>query len=195
MDSILKNSNEKVVLWTRQDKRMVDILEKDGIFRIKKEYIVEKNEDISDYYLKLYDWYVKKANEIVPKPSGATYPIWCSVDEKYMLRKIDDTVVIKLETDKSNIVFFDSTRWDYVLNHMYIPKDEEDQRKFRQLLKERGIHDEFSLVEGRYARFYPDIRQKIIDSWDRVFEIKKWNMFLVQANIWELKKEWILDIS
>ncbi len=195
MDNLLKNSNKKITLWTRQDERMLEILNREGVFRIKKEYIEEKNQDISDYYLKLYDWYVKKAKEIVPKPEGAKYPIWCSIDEKYMLRKIDNSVVIKLEIDTSNVVFFDSTRWDYVLNHMYIPKDEKDQEEFRQLLKDRGIQDEYSLIEGRYSRFYPDIRQQIIESWDRVFEIKNWNMFLVQANIWEIKQEWVLDIS
>jgi len=33
-----------------------------------------------------------------------------------------------------------------------------------------------------------------MDSWARVFEIDKWDIFRIQANIWEISPEMIKDI-
>ncbi|WP_253730197.1 DUF3841 domain-containing protein [Treponema sp. OMZ 790] len=33
-----------------------------------------------------------------------------------------------------------------------------------------------------------------MDSWTRIFDIDEWNIFKVQANIWQIKKEWIKTI-
>ena len=38
---------------------------------------------------------------------------------------------------------------------------------------------------------YPDEVKRIKDSWSRVFDIERWNVFDVQANIWHIKKEWV----
>ena len=36
--------------------------------------------------------------------------------------------------------------------------------------------------------------RKIKDSWERVFDIDNWNVRQVQANLWEIKKEWVKRI-
>ena len=41
---------------------------------------------------------------------------------------------------------------------------------------------------------YPEIEKKIRDSWVRIFDINNWSDFIVQANIWQIKKEWVLRI-
>lgn len=33
-----------------------------------------------------------------------------------------------------------------------------------------------------------------MDSWKRIFQIDRWNIFIVQANIWEIKEEQIKEI-
>lgn len=67
--------SEKIRLWTRQHKNVLEELETHGVYRVKKEYIMQKLDNISDYFLKLYNWYVSEAEKIVPRPEGVTYPI------------------------------------------------------------------------------------------------------------------------
>ena len=187
---------DTVTLWTRQDKRILEVLESKGRFIMDSAHIEEKQMDIAQYYLKLYNWFSDRASTHVDRPSDVKYPIWCSISEEYMLRKTEDTVVLKLEVPRKNVIYFNGGRWDMVLNHMYIPRDEEDDRAFKLELKNRGITNSFTLVDGPNANFYPDLKRKIIASWDRVFEIEDWNdIFTLQANIWEIPSKWILEIE
>ncbi|MCK9444805.1 MAG: DUF3841 domain-containing protein [Tissierellaceae bacterium] len=184
----------KVTLWTRQDIRSLKDLEEKGVHRIQKWYIEEQFEDISDHYIPLYRWFVNKANEKVPKPEGVEFPIWCSISEKSMLRPIVDSVVYVVDIDESEVIYFDGRKWDYVLNHLYLPKDEEDMENYKKEIERKGLKDSFSFIDGKYASFYPLEKKKVMDSWTRVFEIEDWNIFGVQANIWEIRKDMVKDI-
>jgi hypothetical protein len=77
---------DKVTLWTRQDKRSFDDLEKKGAIRITREHLEEKFDLISDHIIYLYKWFVNEAEKRVPKPEGVEFPICCSISEEYMLR-------------------------------------------------------------------------------------------------------------
>ena len=185
---------EKVILFTRQHENALRILDETGVFRIKPEWIKKKYDDISDHYMKLYDWLAMESARRVPKPPGVTYQIWCSVDEEYMLRESPGEIIFKLSIDKDKVIYFDSAKWDMILNHMYLPEDAEDEKKFYEELHSRGITNQFKLYDHEQARFYPDFKRRITDSWQRVFDIKDWNNFTVQANIWEFHTEDILEI-
>lgn len=185
---------ERVTLWTRQHMSSLNQLKKNGVYRAKKEYIEEYFEDIASYYLMLYSWFTEQASRIVPKPASVQFPIWCSVSEEYMLRPVEGTVVYVLEVRRNEIVYFDSTKWDWVLNHLYIPRDEEDLKRYREELKKKGFKDSFSFIDGKYAAAYPLERKKVMDSWMRIFEIDEWHPMRVQANIWEIREEQIKEI-
>lgn len=188
---------EKVKLWTRQNRKILDILENEGVFYSKKEYIVQKNDTLSPYYIELYDWFVDHASEIVDKPKNAQYPIWCSVSNEYMLRGVQGDVLIELEVDRDRIVYFDAQRWDLVLNHTYVAKDQKDAADFAQRIKSRGIKNSFSFLGDYYQRFYPDLVKEVMESWARVFDIdpEKADIFSLQANIWEIRSEDIVSIT
>lgn len=186
-------ATEMVKLWTRQDSRSLKQLEEKGIYRVKEQYIADQFDIITDYYLKLYQWFVDYASKMVPKPEGVTYPIWCAVDKRNMLRPIENTVVYELEVEKSKVIYFDGAKWDYVLNHIYIPKDEEDEKKYKEEMKRKGFDDIFSFIDGKYAH-HPFERKRVMDSWQRVFEIDEWNIFKIQGNIWEIQPEMIKNI-
>lgn len=188
-------SAEKIFLWTRQDRRMLEDLEKQGVFYVKRKYIEEKNEDLSEYYLRLYDWFVRAASKRVPQPEHKGYPIWCSISEEYMLRGIAGNILIKLCVEANRIIYFDSPKWDMVLNHMYLPENEADEEAFSRLLKSRGIKNSFQLLDESHRRFYPDLADRLIRSWDRIFDIKEWNIFYVQANLWEIRPEDIISVE
>lgn len=188
------NSRDKVTLWTRQDIKSLDYLKENGVIRIEKKHLVEKFDLISDHIIYLYKWFVDAADKIVPKPEGVEFPIWCSVSEEYMLRPTPTEVVYVIEVDKSEIIYFDGMKWDYVLNHHYIPRDEKDGEEYSRELENKGFKNSFSFIEGSTSHFYPEERKKIMDSWHRVFEIDQWDIFKIQANIWEIRPDMIKEI-
>lgn len=187
-------TGEKVTLWTRQDINSLEQLKKKGVIRIDRNHLLGKFDVISDYIIKLYRWFVHAAEKRVPKPEGVEFPIWCSISEENMLRPTEDTVVYVLEVDPAEVIYFDGTKWDYVLNHLYIPKDAADEAAYKKEMETRGHKNLFSFIEESTAHFYPRERRQVMDSWVRIFEIDTWDIFKVQANIWEIRPEMIKEI-
>lgn len=187
-------TDEKTILWTRQDEKSLVDLEKHGVFRNKEDYIRSNYDDIADHFISAYRWFTKEASKIVPKPQDVDFPIWCSISEEAMLRPIEGTVCYKIEIPKNDIIYFDGGKWDYVLNHIYIPKDDADQEEYIKELREKGFKDQFNFIEGKSAHFYPLEKKKVMDSWKRIFQIDRWNIFVVQANIWQIRQEQIREI-
>lgn len=190
----MDNKSDKVILWTRQHIKSLEELQINGVIRINRKHLEEKFDEITDYIAYLYNWFVQAAEKKVPKPEKIEFPIWCSVSEENMLRPTDDQVLYVLEVDKSEVIYFDGMKWDYVLNHHYIPKDEKDAEEYAKELEAKGFDNSFSFIDEKTAHFYPAERKKVMDSWYRIFEIEEWDIFKVQANIWEIRPEMIKDI-
>lgn len=188
------NTDHKVRLWTRQNKNILEELEEDSVYRVKKEYILEKMDTISDYYLNLYEWYARNAAGIVSKPEGAEYPIWLSTTSDMMLQPIDGTVVLEIEVDREKAIFTDLNKWGYVVNYFYLPTDPEDEERHNKELERFGIGDESSLIMGDKGNFYPLLKNKIMKSWERLFEPFDEKSTVSQATLWEIRKEWVVDI-
>ena len=180
-------------VWTRQDNRIVEIIENCGVYRCRGEYIDKKMDDFSDYYKKLYSWYTKRAERIVEKPEGVEFPIWVSIDEEMQLQPVEDTVIIELEVDERDVVITDMEKWGYIVNFFYVPLDEEDYGRHIKELDRYGIGDESALIMSGKGNFYPLLKQKIESSWDRLFEDYRLSD-IRQGTIWEIKKEWITRI-
>lgn len=185
---------DKVTLWTRQDIKSLEELKSNGVIRITKDHLYEKFEEITDYIVFLYKWFVLAAEKKVPKPENVEFPVWCSISEQNMLRPTENQIVYVLEVDKSEIIYFDGIKWDYVLNHHYIPKDDEDAIEYAKDLELKGFDNSFSFLDEKTSHFYPVERKKVMDSWHRIFDIDKWDIFRIQANIWEIRPEMIKDV-
>ena len=190
----LEASKNKVTLWTRQDIKSLEDLKSQGVIRIKRKHLEEKFDVITDYIAYVYNWFVKTADKMISKPDGVEFPVWCSISEENMLRPTEGQIVYVLEVDKSEIIYFDGYKWDYVLNHHYIPKDEKDAESYAKDIENKGFTNSFSFLDERTAYFYPEERKRVMDSWMRIFEIEHWDIFRVQANIWEIRPEMIKDI-
>ncbi|SKC46872.1 DUF3841 domain-containing protein [Maledivibacter halophilus] len=189
-----KYNTDKIKLWTRQNKEILNDLEKYGVYRVKEEYIKQKLDTITPFYLKAYKWYAKKASNIVEKPEGAEYPIWLSTTNNMMLQPTKDTVVLELEVDKKHVVITDQEKWGYVINYWYVPLDREDEKVHNKELEKFGISDESELFMTHKGNFYPLLRDKIKKSWDRLFDNNIRLCNLTQGTLWEIKKEWIRNI-
>lgn len=186
--------NEKVLLFTRQDERSLSMIERKGRFTNSRGNIEEKFEDISKFIIEPYNWFVKEAEKIVERPADVEYPIWCAVDRLGSLIPRGDTVLYVLEVPKEEIIYFDGMKWDFVLNEHYVPTDAEDLEKYQKDLKRKGIDNGYEFIRGTYAHMYPLETKKVLDSRIKIFDINNWDIYSVQANIWEIKKEWIKRI-
>lgn len=185
---------EYVNLYTRQHENSLYELEHNGIVRNKKLYVELHMRDISDFFLEKYDLFVEMAEKKVPRPSEINYPIWCSVSKNNCLKPIDKEIVYALTVPKDQVIYFDGAKWDYVLNNLYIPTDENDYKRFKNLLEENKIEHTFDLFSNKYTGAFDDIKREIIYSWKRIFEITDRSEFVVQANLWQIKKEWVRHI-
>lgn len=180
-------------LWTRQRPEVWEELKNSGIYRVKKEYIEEKNGSIADYYLELYRWYTKAAKKYITIPPDCEYPIWLSMSEEFMLQPVEHTVILRLEIPEGQYLICNMEGWGYRVNYWYVPLDKEDDERHKMELARYGIAAEDELVTGRKGDFYPILRRKITDSWERIFTVPP-DEEDAAATAWELHKEWVQEV-
>lgn len=187
-------AEEQVRLYTRQNEKTLAQLERDGRIINRRIYVEMHFGDMAQHYLDSYDWFTAQAALRVPKPEDVTASIWCSISPRNCLKPIPGTVVYALEVPKSQVIYFDEGKWDYVLNRIYLPADEEDRTRYREHLKSLGVQNGFEFFQGRYKGQFPREEERIRESWKRVFQIDNWTIFNVCGNIWEIRQEWVRQI-
>ena len=183
-----------VNLYTRQHENSLHELAKKGVITNKEIYIQLHMKDIAPFFTKKYKKFVEMAEKYVARPNDTNYPIWCSVSKNNCLKPIEKEIVYCLEVPIDEVIYFDGLKWDYVLNNLYIPLDENDREHFESHLKNMGLPNSYELFDGKLNGKYPEIENEIENSWQRIFDITNWNEFIVQANLWHIKKEWVKHI-
>lgn len=182
---------EKTRVWTKQHENVLKVLEKDGRYTVKKEYIVAKMEEHAGIYLDVYDWYYRKASALIPPPADVRYPVWVSLSKEERIGKTDGNVNLELEIPTDQLITMDIDKWGLIVNYMYIPVDDADDDEHRRLLKTYGIDD----VDAYMKPFYPNIKGQIIKSWDRLFDEGIHLSDMQVGTLWEVKAEWLVDIE
>lgn len=185
---------DTVKLYTRQNDKTLAQLERDGRIINQRAYVRLHFGDMADHYLESYDWFTQEAAKRVSKPEDVQASIWCSISPNNCLKPIPGTVVYVLEVPKEQVIYFDEGKWDYVLNRIYIPADEEDRLAYKKHLKALGVQNGFEFFQGRYRGMFPQEEERIRESWKRVFQIDNWTIFNVCGNIWEIRREWVRQI-
>ena len=181
-------------LYTRQNYKTLTQLERDGRIINQRAYVRMHFGDMAQHYLDSYDWFTAEAAKRVPKPDDVTASIWCSISAQNCLKPINGTVVYVLDVPKDQVIYFDEAKWDYVLNRIYIPADEDDRAAYKKHLNALGVQNGFDFFQGRYKGMYPREEERIRESWKRVFDIDNWTIFNVCGNIWEIRREWVQQI-
>lgn len=183
---------EKIRVWTKQNKEVLQELEATGRYITKREYILKDLEEHSELVLEVYDWLVKNGPKKSLKPVDVEYPIWLSFKQETTMLPSDNTIILELEIDSSLITMININKWGKILNYSYIPKDKQDAIRHRELLKAYGVSSDAKVY---MSQFYPQLKQEIISSWHRLFD----ESILIEdnamyGNIWEVRKEWIKKI-
>lgn len=180
-----------ITVWTKQNRKVLEQLEAYGRFIADERYIRIELEDTADIMLYIYQWLARQLSDDFEKPSDAVYPVWVSLSHEATMMPEEGYVVLKLSVDESKIEYLDTAKWTKITNYSYIPSDDQDERAHNKLLEELGI----SNAQAVMSRFYPEVREKIIKSWDRLFD----DSVSLGSNtkygvIWEVRKDWIKRI-
>ena len=182
-------------LWTRQVPQVWEEIEQTGRYTVKEEYIQIKNDTIADFYFELYRWYTKTARKYLKIADELKYPIWLSVDESMMLQPTEDTVILEVEIPAEEVLLCNNIAWGFRVNYWYVPLDETDEKKHNAELKKLGIASEADLVMTDKGNFYPAMKRKIIDSWERVFTARPEKDSDYVATVWQIKREWVREVK
>lgn len=182
----------KLTLWTTQDKRALKVIEAKGVYRASVESIIEKYDTCSDVYLNVYRWFSKTAGVVVPKPECAEYPIWAAFEKELSFGLIEGQVRFELEVDTDNVIIFDSGKWDYILNYWYIPENKADNEEYEKKLNSYGIKNKSLIC---MTNFYPILKREVENSWKRLFDPNIRISDIDQATLWEIRAEWIKNIT
>ena len=134
---------------------------------------------------------IKEAKKIINKPEDADYPIWAAADRKNALSG-GSGYLIKLKVPREKVILFDADKWNKILNLKYLPDNEKDLKDHKKMLNMYGIDSDSDIMLSPH---YPKLKEKIKNSWQKLFEDDISNIEKIKAALWELRLEWVQDIS
>ncbi|MFW5737175.1 MAG: DUF3841 domain-containing protein [Halanaerobium sp.] len=185
-----KNGDLKLRVWTRQHKNVLEILEEKGVYRVKERYIRKKLDNCADIYLNVYRWLRNEVAKRMEIPEKVKYPVWLSIEEDLKLPEAEGMVFFELKIPEDQIMIFDMLKWDYIVNYLYLPKNNEDRKRFKEKLEKYNINVESDIY---LQDFYPRLKREMTESWKRLFDSDIKLSDKKVAISWELREEWIVD--
>ena len=191
----MDHSGNRLTLYVAQAQPVLDALERDGVCHSRAEYVRKKYGESAPIFLTAYRWFVQQLPRFVPKPEGAEFPYW-AFRELYSLDQAGTAGVLKLQVPKDQVVLFAVEDWTKITQLRYIGADTAEERAFAKELSARGL----SWNQVMLTEFYPDLKQQILDSWQRLFRYHEALLrgedcdgIRVQAGLWELRREWVQE--
>lgn len=197
----MDTNDNYITLYSPQATIVWRVVNDFGISYSRREYITDKYEESARIFLTAYDAYIHEAEKIVARSDSSAYPYWAFAS----LDQVDpmEQKVMKLRVPLDEVVLFDQYDWYKVLRLSYIGETPEDEAQFAKELERRGIRDASDAV---LRPFYPDMRRKIVSSWNRLFrydeavkkavssgdDMRATGIRAVQAGMWCIKKEWLI---
>jgi hypothetical protein len=185
------NEFGKMRVWTAQAKIVIDTIEENGVYHVKRDFILKKYQEISKLFLAPYDWFISRASQKIPPPPGAEYPIWAYFDPEVISNYGPGDYIIEAEVPSDKLILFDQGKWLRILNLSYIPADPSDEERFKRNITEYGLQHESKAFT---TNFYPSFKREIIESWDRLFDYSIMPSVDKMGSLWEIRKEWITNI-
>lgn len=177
-------------VWTKQSNIVLDILENEGRYVAKRKFV--KRRDENDFVVSVYDWLARNHPGRPTAPADADYPVWLSLAEEATMGLTPGTVLLELEIPDELIYHIHVVKWTAIMNRLYIPADEADEKRHRELMKSYRQSD----ATAYQSTFYPQLKKEIEDSWIRLFDENVGNKDgLTYGNTWELKKEWLVKAA
>lgn len=178
---------DSILLWTRQEQRVLEVLEKGEVYSVHKAYVDAKYQEVSWSMQTAYGFFIRKMAELIPPLQGEESPVWLHGSPE-ATGVFSEAPLFELEVPKEECLFFDRRKWNYVLNLEYIAECDEDADEFKMKLEAQGITHSSMLFRTPY---YPLLKREIIKSWDRLFDLDIPEKGFLQAAVWHIKPNWI----
>ena len=191
----MEPATEFVTAWTRQDLAVWDTLRRDGVYTAREEYVRAKSGPIADYYLEAYRWFTRVSRDYLEIPQELTVPIWLAITPEGRLPGAAGTVSLTLEVPKDQLLVVDYNKWGYRINDWYVPLDAKDEARHDEELRRLGIGNEALLILSEKGNYYPQLRQKIIRSWGRIFTPSATDPNDNVGTVWWLRREWVKEVE
>ena len=189
--------NGTMILYASQAEPVWQEIQRDGAAFSKREYVRKKYGESAPVFLTAYNWFVQKLPKYVPKPEGAEYPYWAFADQYTLPGGSTSSRLLTLEVPIEEAVYFDMYDWNKVVQLKYMGRNAADERAFMEELSMRGI----TTRDVMLTDFYPDLKEQTLDSWKRLFryheDVKAGlpvQMGSLQAGLWCIRKEWVIDV-
>lgn len=182
----------KLRVWTKQNAAVLEQLERDGRFIADERYIRRELDDAADIMLFIYRWLADHMNYAYERPTDVLFPVWVSFDKEATMMPESGYVVLELSVHSDFVTKIDIAKWTKITNYSYIPLDKKDEAEHNKCLAEQGTDNAHAVM----TEFWPQLRKKIIDSWDRLFdESIRLDGIGTYGLMWEVKKEWIRNVT
>ena len=178
-----------VLLYTAQQPVVLEALERDGVSRVRREYIDKKYGDTAWSFQEAYAFFRREMAQRIPRPEGAESPIWLFCDSRWTFAS-PGSVMMTFRIPEELLLFFDQRVWNRILNLEYLGRDAADEARFAREIAGMGVSDVTKLFANA---FYPMQKRKVQESWKRLFSTGDCEETNREAAAWELKKEWLVD--
>lgn len=181
----------EITVWTKQNRAVLDQLDAAGRFIADERYMRCELEDTADIMLFIYRWLASHMPSRSVRPRDVSFPVWVSFSREATMSPESGYAVLELKVEEKLVTPVNIEKWTRITNYSYLPLDEKDESDHNRLMREMGI----SSAQAVMSSFYPDIKQKIITSWDRLFDDAAMS---TNSNayglIWEVRKEWVQKV-
>lgn len=184
-----------MTLYTSQRCQVAEQIETDGVYFVKSRFIREKYGEVAHLFLFVYEWYKMAASQYLRRPDEAESGIWAFFSPMDV-SPYEDSTILTLRVPVEEAVYFDMLEWSDLLNFRFLGSAKA-QSDFYAKLKKQGIADPMQIVT---TSFYPLLKQELMASWNFLFRhhesVKNGESVPVshlQAGLWQIRKEWVID--
>lgn len=182
-------TDDIITLWTAQRTIVLNALDKDGAYTVKRDFVDQKYGETSWIFREAYSFFRREGSKLAAVPDDAESAIWLYGDMRWAAMSAD-TPMLRVDAPRDQVITFDLRLWSRILNLEYIGRDQNDEDAFAASLARAGLHDTLPVFQ---TPFYPIQKRQIIKSWERLFTSPAPHEYL-QAGMWQLRREWISEI-
>ena len=179
-------------VWTRQHESVLQKINTFGRYVMETKNVSLDMPEYKYIMMEVYTWLANNMPNKDMKPKDAELPVWVVLKNDTAMLACAGTNLLELEIDEKNLCYININKWGMILNYSYIPKDENDDKRHVDLLRQYNISD----TKAYMSNFYPIIKKEIKDSWIRLFD----DSIIIDRGIecygliWEIKKEWVMKV-
>lgn len=185
----MERSSRTVTLWTAQRKIVLDTLEREGVYLVKRSYVEEKYQETAWIFQEAYSFFRENAPALLPRPAGAESPVWLYQDPQWAGMSTD-TLLLRMEIPVEQALFFDLRLWNRILNLEYLGESPQEEAAFAGELERLGLRNTIPLFQ---TPFYLVQKRRVRQSWRRLFSADLPQETYRQAAVWTLRREWLAD--